>query len=148
MYVHLVDVWNSWQINYEFSNLAPTAKKTKSQKMLVSNKTTDSHLADVDFFRLSRIFSSIFGVWPLQGSLPIRFYVNIVSLWIAAVFGVAYGFAHLDNLFFALDSWCGSMFEFVSACKTLFLWYHYKDCKRMLENLYGYYKQSMLNHFK
>lgn len=84
-------------------------------KMFISKETTDIHLSKVDFFRTARIFLRIFGIWPMdQGPLPMWFYVNFISLFVAAIFGVAYGFVNLNNLFMALESFCGSVFEFIS----------------------------------
>lgn len=83
--------------------------------MVISKRTTETHLSQVDFFRGARIFLRIFGIWPMDdGKLPVRFYINYVSLFFAATFGVAHGFVNLDNLFLALESFCGCIFEFIS----------------------------------
>lgn len=83
--------------------------------MFISKHTTDTRLSAVDFFRTARIFLRIFGIWPMDNKeLSIWFYVNFISLFIAAVFGVLYGFMNLSNLFLALESFCGSVFELIS----------------------------------
>lgn len=82
--------------------------------MLISKETTETHLSKVDFFRTARIFLRIFGIWPMDQGPSFWFYINFVSLFIAAVFGVAHGFVNLNNLFAALESFCGSVFEFIS----------------------------------
>lgn len=83
--------------------------------MFISEQTTETHLSSVDFFRTPRIFLRIFGIWPMDDQkLPIWFYANFISLFIAAVFGVAHGFVNLNNLIMALESFCGSVFEFIS----------------------------------
>lgn len=83
--------------------------------MFISKGTTSTHLSTVDFFRGAKIFLRIFGIWPMdEGPLPIRFYVNYVSLFFAAMFGVAHGFVNLDNLLLALASFCACIFELIS----------------------------------
>lgn len=83
--------------------------------MFISKKTTETHLSKMDFFRGAKIFLRIFGIWPLdEGPLPIRFYINFISLFLAAIFGVTHGFVNLNNLFLALQSFCGCVFELIS----------------------------------
>lgn len=111
--------------------------------MLISKKTTDTHLSATDFFRLPRIALRIFGNWPMDSDcLPIRFYVNFTSLFFAAIFGMAHGFANLDHLLLALETLCGCMFEFVSWCKVCFIWYHREHFKRLLTILLQYFKSG------
>lgn len=87
--------------------------------MITSKYTTFDHLSNIDFFRAAQISLRIVGIWPMDpGPLPIRFYVNYVLLFTSAVFGVTHGFVHLNNIFLALESFCGSIVEFVS-------WYEY-----------------------
>lgn len=84
-------------------------------KTVISKYTTDTYLSNVDFFRPARIFLRIFGIWPLDyGRLPIRFYINFVSLFFAATFGLAHGFVNLADLYVALESFCACLFEFIS----------------------------------
>lgn len=112
--------------------------------MFISKETTESHLSKKDFFRLARIFLKIFGNWPMEShSLPIRFYINSVSLFIAAILGVAIGFVHLsDNLNQALANFTASVFELVSWLKVLFVYINRKKLSRLLNILYRYYNQG------
>lgn len=111
--------------------------------MFISKNTTETHLSKTDFFRLARIFLRIFGNWPLEADgLPIRFYVNFISLFLAAFLGVAYGFVNLGDLNVALANFCGSMFELVSWCKALFVYMHRKELTLLLNLLYRYYNQG------
>lgn len=113
--------------------------------MLISNKTTATHLSATDFFRLPRIALRIFGIWPMDdGRLPVRFYVNFLSLYFAAIFGMAHGFANLDHLLLALETLCGCMFEFVSWLKVCFVWYHRESFRRLLTILLDYFKSGKL----
>lgn len=112
--------------------------------MFISKETTENHLSKTDFFRLARIFLKIFGNWPMEShSLPIRFYINFVSLFIAAILGVAIGFVHLsDNLNQALANFTGSVFELVSWFKVFFVYINRKKLSRLLNILYRYYNQG------
>lgn len=112
--------------------------------MFISKETTESHLSKTDFFRLARIFMQIFGNWPMEShSLPIRFYINFVSLFIAAILGVAIGFVHLsDSLNKALENFTGSVFELVSWFKVLFVYINRKKLSRLLNIMYRYYNQG------
>lgn len=97
-------------------------------------------LSESNFFRLPRLALQIFGIWPMsQKRLPFRFYVNFISLFFAAIFGITHGFVNLDQLFLALESFCGSIFEFVSWCKVLFTWYHRKNFEKLLKELFTYF---------
>lgn len=109
--------------------------------MFISKETTESLLSKKDFFRLARIFLKIFGNWPMEShSLPIRFYINFISLFIAAILGVAIGFVHLsDNLNEALANFTASIFELVSWFKVLFVYINRKKLSRLLNILYRYY---------
>lgn len=83
--------------------------------MFISKETTDTHLSQVDFFRTARIFLRIFGLWPMdEGRLPIWFYINFTSIFFSAILGVAHGFANLNNLHLALESFCANIFIFIS----------------------------------
>lgn len=114
--------------------------------MLISKKTTETYLSATDFFRFPRIALRIFGIWPMDdGRLPIRFYINFTSLFCAAIFGMAHGFANLDHLLLALETLCGCMFEFVSWCKVLIVWYHLEKFTRLLTILLQYFKSGEAN---
>lgn len=96
--------------------------------------------SESNFFRLPRLALRIFGIWPMnQKQLPLRFYINFISLFFAAIFGITHGFVNLDQLFLALESFCGSIFEFVSWCKVLFIWYHRKNFENLLMELFTYF---------
>lgn len=111
--------------------------------MLINKKSTDTYQSATDFYRLPRIALRIFGNWPLENDrLPIRFYINFTSLFFAAIFGMAHGFANLDQLLLALETLCGCMFEFVSWCKVCFVWYHRESFKRLLTILLEYFKSG------
>ncbi|XP_031636522.1 odorant receptor 24a [Contarinia nasturtii] len=111
--------------------------------MFISKETTDNHLSQKDFFRTARIFLRIFGIWPMkQGPLPILFYINFISLFFTAIFGVAHGFANLNNLYLALESFCGSAFELISWTKLAVVFYYRNELGVVLRTLLEYYTQD------